>query len=42
MSGRNIYLVGREQIKKGPEKGIIKDVLKRKIALQQIDRISLR
>ncbi|XP_072038335.1 unconventional myosin-If-like isoform X2 [Amphiura filiformis] len=41
LSSKNIYLIGREQIKKGPEKGVIKDVLKRKIPLQAIDRISL-
>lgn len=41
LSAKNIYLIGREQIKKGPEKGVIKDVVKRKLALEQIQSISL-
>ncbi|XP_054756570.2 unconventional myosin-Ie-like [Lytechinus pictus] len=41
LSGRNIYLIGREQIKKGPEKGQIRDVVKRKIPLNHIHSVSL-
>ncbi|XP_072166992.1 unconventional myosin-If-like [Diadema setosum] len=41
LSARNVYLIGREQIKKGPEKGQIKDVIKRKIPLNHIRSVSL-
>lgn len=42
LSAKNIYLIGREQIKKGPEKGVIQDVVKRKLPLEQIQSVSLR
>lgn len=41
LSAKNIYLIGREQIKKGPEKGVIQDVVKRKLPLEQIQSVSL-
>ncbi|XP_076800330.1 unconventional myosin-Ie-like isoform X2 [Clavelina lepadiformis] len=41
LSPKCIYLIGREVVKKGPEKGQIKEVLKRKIELEQIKQISL-
>ena len=42
MSSRNLYLIGREVVKKGPEKGQIKEVLKRQLELEQIRAISTR
>ncbi|KAM4690360.1 unconventional myosin-Ie-like [Rhinophrynus dorsalis] len=36
-----VYLIGREKVKQGPEKGQIKEVLKRKIELQSIQSVSL-
>lgn len=37
-----LYLIGREKVKQGPEKGQIKEVLKRKIELKDIQSVSLR
>lgn len=37
----NIYLIGRMQIKKGPEKGDIVDVIKRKIDLENVMQATL-
>ena len=37
-----VCLIGREKIKKGPEKGRLKEVIKRKIELENISQISLR
>ncbi|XP_053330749.1 unconventional myosin-Ie-like [Spea bombifrons] len=36
-----LYLIGREKVKQGPEKGQIKEVMKRKIELQNIQSVSL-
>ncbi|XP_037553770.1 unconventional myosin-If [Nematolebias whitei] len=36
-----IYLIGREKVKKGPEKGLIKEVLKRKLDFANISGVSL-
>ncbi|CAJ0950036.1 unnamed protein product [Ranitomeya imitator] len=36
-----LYLIGREKVKQGPEKGQIKEVLKRKIELKDILSVSL-
>ncbi|XP_069506360.1 unconventional myosin-Ie-like isoform X2 [Ambystoma mexicanum] len=36
-----LYLIGREKVKQGPEKGMIKEVLKRKIELEKIQCVSL-
>ncbi|XP_072284752.1 unconventional myosin-Ie-like [Pyxicephalus adspersus] len=36
-----VYLIGREKVKQGPEKGQIKEVLKRKIELKDIQSISM-
>ncbi|KAK2172541.1 hypothetical protein NP493_950g01025 [Ridgeia piscesae] len=41
LSPKNIYLVGREVVKKGPNKGQMQEVVKRKIPLSQIQGISL-
>jgi len=37
-----LYLVGREKVKQGPEKGQIQEVLKRKIEVEKIQSVSLR
>lgn len=37
-----VYLIGREKVKQGPEKGQIKEVLKRKIDVEKIMAVSLR
>ncbi|ROT72066.1 Myosin-Ie [Penaeus vannamei] len=37
----HLYLIGRMQVKKGPEKGQIKDVIKRKIDLENISQATL-
>ena len=42
LSAKNIYLIGRETIKKGPNKGQIEEVVKRKIPIETITHISLR
>ena len=42
MSAKNIYLIGREVVKKGPEKGQIKEVLKRHIDLEHVRAVSTR
>ncbi|XP_073400238.1 unconventional myosin-If isoform X2 [Dendrobates tinctorius] len=36
-----IYLIGREKVKKGPEKGQIKEVLKKKLEIPSLKSISL-
>ncbi|KAM4708330.1 unconventional myosin-If [Discoglossus pictus] len=41
LSPKYIYLIGREKVKKGPEKGQIKEVLKKKLEIQCIRSISL-
>ncbi|NXN09432.1 MYO1F protein, partial [Indicator maculatus] len=35
------YLIGREKVKKGPEKGQVKEVLKKKVELQAVSGVSL-
>lgn len=42
LTPKGIYLIGREKIKKGPEKGQIKEVLKRKLEITAIRSVSLR
>ncbi|XP_073159829.1 unconventional myosin-Ie isoform X2 [Lepidochelys kempii] len=37
-----IYLIGREKVKQGPEKGLVKEVLKRRIEVERILSVSLR
>lgn len=37
-----LYLIGREKVKQGPEKGQIQEVLKRKIEVNKIQSVSLR
>uniref|UniRef100_H3CXS5 Osteoclast-stimulating factor 1 n=1 Tax=Tetraodon nigroviridis TaxID=99883 RepID=H3CXS5_TETNG len=41
LTPKAIYLIGREKVKKGPEKGQIKEVLKRKLEFGSISSVSL-
>ncbi|NXF64255.1 MYO1F protein, partial [Ciccaba nigrolineata] len=41
LTPKYFYLIGREKVKKGPEKGQIKEVLKKKVELQAVNSISL-
>ncbi|KFQ64802.1 Unconventional myosin-If, partial [Pelecanus crispus] len=41
LTPKYFYLIGREKVKKGPEKGQIKEVLKKKVELQAVIRVSL-
>ncbi|XP_073674988.1 unconventional myosin-If [Garra rufa] len=41
LTPKSIYVIGREKIKKGPEKGQIKEVLKRKLEIGSVRSISL-
>uniref|UniRef100_A0A672JRR8 Osteoclast-stimulating factor 1 n=1 Tax=Salarias fasciatus TaxID=181472 RepID=A0A672JRR8_SALFA len=41
LTPKGIYLIGREKVKKGPEKGQIKEVLKRKLEFGSISGVSL-
>uniref|UniRef100_A0A3P9HJM7 Osteoclast-stimulating factor 1 n=1 Tax=Oryzias latipes TaxID=8090 RepID=A0A3P9HJM7_ORYLA len=41
LTPKGIYLIGREKVKKGPEKGQIKEVLKRKMEFESISGVSL-
>lgn len=42
LTPKGIYLIGREKVKKGPEKGQIKEILKRKLEFGSIMSVSLR
>lgn len=37
-----LYLIGREKVKQGPEKGQIQEVLKRQIEINKVQSVSLR
>nr|WEL12767.1 myosin class I C [Halisarca dujardinii] len=41
LSAQNIYIIGREKIKKGPEKGRIIEVVKRQIPVDKVSSVSL-
>ncbi|RLV90676.1 hypothetical protein DV515_00014372, partial [Chloebia gouldiae] len=41
LTPKYFYLIGREKMKKGPEKGQIKEVLKKKVELQAVSGVSL-
>ncbi|KAG7474180.1 unconventional myosin-Ie-like [Solea senegalensis] len=41
LSPKFLYLIGREKVKQGPDKGQIQEVLKRKIELNNIQSVSL-
>ena len=42
LSAKNIYLIGRERVKKGPQKGQQVEVVKRKINFDNLSHVSLR
>lgn len=42
LTPKYFYLIGREKVKKGPEKGQIKEVLKKKVEVQAVRAVSLR
>lgn len=37
-----LYLIGREKVKQGPDKGAIREVLKRQLEVERIQSVSLR
>ena len=37
-----VYVIGREKVKKGPEKGQVREVLKKKLEIQALRGVSLR
>lgn len=41
LTPKYFYLIGREKVKKGPEKGQIREVLKKKVEVQAVNRVSL-
>ncbi|XP_031834732.1 unconventional myosin-Ie [Nomia melanderi] len=41
LTNKCLYLIGREKIKKGPEKGQMMEVIKRKLPFNQISHVSL-
>ncbi|XP_009665469.2 unconventional myosin-If isoform X1 [Struthio camelus] len=41
LTPKYFYLIGREKVKKGPEKGQIKEVLKKKVEIQAVNGVSL-
>lgn len=41
LTAQNIYLIGREKMKKGPQKGQFVEVVKRKIPLEQVQSVAL-
>lgn len=41
LTSRSIFLIGREAIKKGPEKGKAIEVMKRKLDFENISHVSL-
>ncbi|XP_048450380.1 unconventional myosin-Ie-like, partial [Rhincodon typus] len=41
LTPKSLYLIGREKVKQGPDKGAIKEVLKRHIELERIQSVSL-
>jgi myosin I len=41
LTSNALFLIGREKIKKGPEKGKFKEVIKRKLELENIGDITL-
>ncbi|CAH2273804.1 unconventional myosin-Ie [Pelobates cultripes] len=42
LTPKSVYLIGREKMKQGPEKGMLREVLKRKIDVERILSVSLR
>ncbi|XP_063305190.1 unconventional myosin-Ie [Pelobates fuscus] len=41
LTPKSVYLIGREKMKQGPEKGMLREVLKRKIDVERILSVSL-
>ncbi|XP_069041225.1 myosin IEb [Lepisosteus oculatus] len=41
LTSKFLYLIGREKVKQGPEKGQIQEVLKRKIEVEKVQSVSL-
>ncbi|XP_028569738.2 unconventional myosin-If [Podarcis muralis] len=41
LTPKYLYMIGREKVKKGPEKGQIREVLKKKVEVQAVNRVSL-
>ncbi|XP_026536878.1 unconventional myosin-If [Notechis scutatus] len=41
LTPKHLYLIGREKVKKGPEKGQIREVLKKKLEVQRVNQVSL-
>ncbi|XP_077119978.1 unconventional myosin-Ie [Ranitomeya variabilis] len=41
LTPKSVYLIGREKVKQGPEKGIVKEVVKKKIDVERILSVSL-
>lgn len=37
-----VYMIGREKVKKGPEKGQVREILKKKLEIQTLRGVSLR
>jgi myosin-1 len=37
-----VYVIGREKVKRGPEKGLVREVLKKKLDIQALRGVSLR
>lgn len=42
LTPKSVYLIGREKVKQGPEKGQVTEVLKRQIDVEKILAVSLR
>lgn len=42
LTPKAVYLIGREKVKQGPEKGQVTEVLKRRIDVEKILALSLR
>lgn len=42
LTPKHVYVIGREKVKKGPEKGQVREVLKKKVELQTLRGVSLR
>lgn len=42
LTPKSVYLIGREKVKQGPEKGLVTEVLKRRIDVEKILAVSLR
>lgn len=42
LTPKAVYLIGREKVKQGPEKGQVTEVLKRRIDVEKILTVSLR